>query len=56
MIAAGRCARLRRHQRSGLVYHDATASRETEHKLLQSQKLDAIASSPAASRTTSTTC
>jgi PAS domain S-box-containing protein len=27
---------------AALVYHDATASRETEHKLLQSQKLDAI--------------
>jgi len=27
---------------AALVYHDATASRETEHKLQQSQKLDAI--------------
>jgi PAS domain S-box-containing protein len=27
---------------AALVYHDATASRETERKLLQSQKLDAI--------------
>ncbi|HEY3145934.1 MAG TPA: CHASE3 domain-containing protein, partial [Dongiaceae bacterium] len=27
---------------AALVYHDATATRETEHKLLQSQKLDAI--------------
>jgi PAS domain S-box-containing protein len=27
---------------AALVYHDATTSRETEHKLLQSQKLDAI--------------
>src|SRR6478735_5155180 len=27
---------------AALVYHDATASRETEHKMLQSQKLDAI--------------
>jgi len=27
---------------AALVYHDATASRETEHKLQQAQKLDAI--------------
>jgi len=27
---------------AALVYHDITGSRETEHKLLQSQKLDAI--------------
>ena len=27
---------------AALVYHDITASRETEHKLQQSQKLDAI--------------
>ena len=27
---------------AALVYHDASASRETEHKLMQAQKLDAI--------------
>ena len=41
---------------AALVYHDATASRETEHKLLQSQKLDAIGKLTGGVAHDSTTC
>ena len=44
MVASGRCLHDTSGQISGaaIVYHDLTASRETERKLQQSQKLDAI--------------